>query len=103
MVARLAGTDESAGLDSIDQGDATTARGGLAQDPDQIAMLLARIVGERVLGIPARCNLDVDVRTRTVPRQRFACGIYELEARYFIGFFRLIRHLESLPKSGHGC
>jgi hypothetical protein len=101
MVPRLAGRDESAGHDGIDQGGATTARGGLAQDPDQIAMLLARIVAERVLAHQARNNLDVDMRTRTELRQRFTCRIDELEARDVIGFLRLCRHLERFPKSGH--
>jgi hypothetical protein len=86
MVSRLAGTDESARLDGIDQGGATAARGELAQDPDQIAMLLARIVAERILAHQARCNLDVYMRTRTEPRQRFACGIDEFEARDVIGY-----------------
>ncbi len=88
MVPRFAGTDESARLDGIDQGGTAAARGRLAQDPDEIAMLLARIVAERVLARQARRNLDVDMRARSEPRQWFASGIDELEARDVIGFFR---------------
>jgi hypothetical protein len=103
MISRLAATDESARLDGIDQGGAAAARGGFAQNPDQIAMLLARVVAERVLAHQARRNLYVDMCACTEPRQRFACGIDKLEARDVIGFFRLCHYLESFPKSGHGC
>ena len=91
MIARRTDMDDVTFTDRIVHARGSAARRRVTQDGDAVAVLLARIVAQRVLpGQPAG-HLDIDVRTGTEGGQRLAVGAGQLEAGNIFrlaGFFQ---------------
>ena len=92
VVARFADVQDVAFAHGVVHGHRAAARGRVAQHGDAIAMLLERVVAQRILAGEAARHLHVDVRAGAEGGQGAAVDRGQFEAHDAFGFHGLAHH-----------